>query len=248
VPSPAALAGDRVAFVGRSGRVVVADWRTGAVLARGGDRDVVDLDLASDGRVAVETEDGRREAPRFAGDRVVALEPSRFDTVRPVLIDAAPLGLPTSAIEAFAADAAGVAWLANGCVLYAPLAGPPPTEPPAGPCPRAEAVVEEGDQVLRGRRLGFTAVCVAAPAPGCRGTVLVRGESTEVLGRGRFQVAPGTRGRLDVVLTRRGVRYVAAGLRREGDAFLAVRVRVQYGRHWEHGASGAVADRRVRRR
>jgi PAS domain-containing protein len=248
VRPPAALAGDRVAIVDRRGRAVVADWRTGAVVGRSDERDVVDLDLAADGRVATETEDGRLEAPRFAGDRLVVLEPARFDALRPVLVDGAPVGLPTSALEGLAAGDAGVAWLANGCVLFAPLAGPPPTEPPAGPCPRAEAWVEEGSQVLRGRRLGFLATCVAAPAAGCRGTVLVRGEGTGVLGRGRFEQPPGTRGRLDVVLTRRGVRYVNVALRREGDAFLGVRVRVHQGRHSDHGASGAVVDRRVRRR
>jgi hypothetical protein len=251
---PAALAGDRVAFVGRQARgaeqVVVVDWRTGAVTGRMADGDVVDLDLAPDGRVFTEVEEGGLEEPLFAGDRVVALEPSRFDALRPVLLDPsggppAALGMPSSELNGFAADEAGAAWIANGCILYSPLAGRPPVEPPRGPCPRAEVVVEEGDQTLRGRRVRFTATCVAAPASGCRGTVLLRGFRAPVVGRGRFQVAAGTRRRVEVVLTRRGVRYVAAALRREGAAFLDLRVRTPGGRHAE-GASGAVIDRRVR--
>jgi hypothetical protein len=251
---PAALAGDRVAFVGEGpgGReqVVVMDWRTGTVTARTADADVVELDLAPDGRVATESEDSGLEGPRFAGDRIVALAPGRFGTLRPVLLDPsggppAPLGVPTSELDALAADPSGAAWIANGCVLYAPLSGAVPVEPPDGPCPRAEVVVEEGDQILRGRRVRFTAACVAAPATGCRGTVLVRGDGGPILGRGRFQVAAGRRRRVDVVLTRRGLRYVHAGLRREGAAFFGVRVRTPGGRHADDGVSGAVVDRRA---
>jgi hypothetical protein len=193
-----------------------------------------------------ELDGGGPEMPRFAGDRVVALEPGRFGTLRPVLLaDGAPvpLGLPSTDVGDLAADAAGAAWIANGCVLYAPLAGPAPVEPPEGACPRAEVLVEEDDQILRGRRLRFTAACVAAPATGCRGSVLVRGEGRRILGRGRFRVAPAERRRFAVTLTRRGVRYVRAGVRREGAAFLAFRVRGPGVRHPGDGTSAAVVDR-----
>jgi hypothetical protein len=155
-----------------------------------------------------------------------------------------PLGPPSTDVRSFTADASGAAWIGNGCVLYA-RAGTAGAEPPGGPCPGAEVLVEQRDQVLRGRRVRFTAACVAAPATGCRGAVAVRGHRTGVLGRGRFEVPAGARRRLEVVLTRRGVRYVRAGLRREGDAFLAVRVRAPGGRHSREGASNAVIDRRA---
>jgi hypothetical protein len=250
---PVALAGDRMAFrgVGAEGiEVQIADWRTGAVLERKarGD-DVFDFDLATDGRLVAGFRDSPFEAPRFAGDSIVAFEPRRFDASRPVRLDPAggppaPLGLPTTELSAFGVDAAGVAWVANGCVLYAPVGGTEPAEPPLGPCPRAEALVEEGDQTLRGRRIRFRAACVAAPTAGCRGTVEVRGEEgAAILGRGSFHVPMGARRRFDVVLNRRGLRYVNAGPRRR-HAFLAVRVRMPGGRPAADGVSGAVVDRR----
>jgi hypothetical protein len=138
-------------------------------------------DFAADGRVVTAVEHEPFEAPRIAGDRIVALEPSRFDTTRLVLLDPAggrpaPLGLPTTQARGFAVDPSGAAWIANGCVLYAPLAGPPPAEPPPGAGLRAEMLIEGVDATLRGRRLRFRVACVAAPAAGCSGTVLVRGD------------------------------------------------------------------------
>jgi hypothetical protein len=246
---PVALAGDRAAFVaaedGRHERVFVVDWRTGTVLSRTAAGIIVDLDLAADGRVVTQVERGALAAPRFAGDRVAALEHSRFRASRPVLLDPGgarvPLGLPSNTFAGFAADGAGAAWIANGCVLYAPLTGPAPTEPPSGPCPRAEVLVEETDQRLHGRRIRFVAKCVAAPAAGCRGTVHVRGANGKrVLGRGRFRVPAGDRRRVDIVLNRSGIRYVDARLRRADDAFFEVHVRIPGGRRGGGGGSGAV--------
>jgi hypothetical protein len=253
---PVALAGDRIAFVGvgtAGPAVKVVDWRTGALIERRPDGDVADLDFAADRRVVTAIEHEPFEAPRIAGDRIVAFEPSRFDATRPVLLDSAggppvPLGLPSTQAGGLAVDPSGAAWIANGCVLYAPLAGPPPTEPPPGACPRAEMLVKGVDATLRGRRLRFRVACVAAPAAGCSGTVLVRGDelpgpggNTPIRGRGRFRVPAGTRRRVDVVLTRRSIPYVRAALRREHEASLAVGIRARDGRGY--GDTGALIVR-----
>jgi hypothetical protein len=248
--------GDRIAFVGvgtAGPAVKVVDWRTGALIERRPDGDVADLDFAADRRVVTAIEHEPFEAPRIAGDRIVAFEPSRFDATRPVLLDSAggppvPLGLPSTQAGGLAVDPSGAAWIANGCVLYAPLAGPPPTEPPPGACPRAEMLVKGVDATLRGRRLRFRVACVAAPAAGCSGTLLVRGDelpgpggNTPIRGRGRFRVPAGTRRRVDVVLTRRSIPYVRAALRREHEASLAVGIRARDGRGY--GDTGALIVR-----
>jgi hypothetical protein len=101
---------------------------------------------------------------------------------------------------------------------------------------------EEGDQVLRGRRLRVRITCVAAPPAGCRGTALLgrRGEN----GRGAFRLAPGTRRTVEVRLTDRGMRRVRRARRRHDIAVFDLSARVRDGR--AHGTS-AVAVERLRR-
>ena len=124
-------------------------------------------------------------------------------------------------------------------MLYAARDGEPPAEPPAGPCPRAEVFLEDGDQVLRGRRVNLVITCVAAPATGCGGTVLLgRGGSA---GRAPFQLAPGTRRTLRVRLTDRGMRQARRQRRREGIAYFGLSARVRDGR--AHGTSGLLVAR-----
>ena len=249
VVGPAAIAGDRIAFVGseREGagapadRVFVADWRTGAVATtlHVGDPDDVrgeDVDLTADGS-AVVADDGRfvtgapgatqrsiphavrLSAPRFAGAAgIAALRAGRFETQRPVLVDPAggatrPLGDRSTALESFVADEGGAAWLANGCVRFAPLDGSPVAATP-DPCPAAELFVEEDEQVLRGRTIRVLVACVAAPRS-CRGTALLGARGR--FGRGRFDVPKGERRRVHVRLTRRGMRYVTRRLSRNRD-------------------------------
>lgn len=252
---PTALAGDRIAFAdsprrGRGARVFVADRRSGEVAASltlpgAGFVEAIDLSpaghvvAAADGRLltfgpgtpqAVVPGGDMFSFPRFAGERIAALEEARFDAHRPVLLDPRqPLGAPSTAFRAFAADARGVAWIANGCVLYAALSGPAAAGPAGGRCPAAEVRVEEGDQILRGRRLRVSVTCVAAPASGCRGTVILR-RGGRVAGRGRFELRAGTRRTAEVVLTRRAARRVRSTVRRDGDASLRVGARVDDGR------------------
>ena len=240
--------------------------RTGAVEASAKlrpDEDIEggDLDLAPDGRavaavdgtlltvapgVAPARRPGGFAAPRFSGAGLAALQSGRFDTRAPVVLDpgapARALDIASADVEGFDADGAGAAWIANGCVRYAPRDSGPPAEPPAGPCPRAEVVHEEGDQVLRGRRLRVLITCIAAPASGCRGTALLgrRGR----YGRGAFAVAAGKRRTIEVRVTDRGMRLVRRMRERVHEGpLLELSARVRDGR--AHG-TGHVAIDRVR--
>jgi hypothetical protein len=178
--------------------------------------------------------------PRFAGERVAALAPARLGADRPVLIDPAAgtlerLGPPSSEMTGFAANDSTVAWLANGCVLAAdaaPAAVPPPAEaleaPPPGPCPRAEVDLGEGGNRVRGGVLRVPVICVAAPAPGCGGEVLL-GKGGWA-GRGRFLVPPGERRSARVRLSGRGMARVRRQLRLYPDGELTMSARVEDGR------------------
>ena len=268
---PLALAGTHVAFTGERD-VFVADRRSGATEASihvGRYVSAGALDLAPDGRLVAEV-DGRLRtvspgaaetvvpgsaglelsAPRFAGGSIGALGPARFDAQQPVVFDpgaSAPrvIGTPSTAFGPFASDERGFAWVANGCVIYAPAGGAPPAEPPDGPCPRAEAVFEETDQRLHGRRVRIAVTCVAAPAAGCRGTVILR--DLRIEGRGRFSVPAGTTQVVDAVLTRRGLRRVRRQLKREGDAFLELDADLPDGRSPSVDGSGGIVIDRVAR-
>jgi len=104
---------------------------------------------------------------------------------------------------------------ANGCVLTAPTAAPAATAPAAGPCPRSELFFDDelGGRADRRGRVAVLLRCVAAAAPGCRGTVRLLDDvakrsvaaSTVV----RFRIPAGERRRLVVRLTRRGRARVA---------------------------------------
>ena len=174
---------------------------------------------------------GRFSAPRFAGAAgIAALRAGRFASERPLLVAPADgaqrrLGDRSTALESLAADERGVAWLANGCVRYAPLDGAPVAAPAA--CPAAEVVLEDAGRPLRGRSLRLVAKCVTAPPGGCRGTALLR--DGRVLARGRFRVPSGTRRSIDVRFTRRGIRRVRRA-QRFGGAFLELDARMRDGR------------------
>jgi hypothetical protein len=236
-------------------RVFVADWRSGEVVTSvpvpSYDSIDDDIDVAPDGRLVIATGAGLRfvspgapveigpggeyqfARPRLVGDRVVVAERVGIYGQRPAVLDPATggqhaAGVPSTEFETLAASEHGVAWLANGCVLFARLDDAPAHEPPAGPCPRAEAVIEDGDQVLRGRTLRLSVTCVAAPASGCRGTALVRDGG--IVGRGRFRVPAGRTRLADVTLTRRGRARMVRLVRHYGEAFLLLDVRLVDGR------------------
>jgi hypothetical protein len=264
----------------RVGGVFVADRHSGDVRARillrrpTDDVEYRDLDLASNGRV-VAAVDGRlltaapgeaphpvagtagRDlyAPRLVGRRIVALATTRFGARRVVVLDPRRrklrrIGPPSTAIEAITAGARSVAWLANGCVIAARLWDGPFRSPPRGPCPRAEAFLDESDQLLHGRTVRVVVTCVAAPRPGCRGVVQLRrsGFGREpILGRGRFRVPAGRRRVVAVSLTPRGLRRVRRDLRREGDSVFGLDANVRNGRVSDSaGTSGALIDRVAR--
>jgi hypothetical protein len=226
-----------------------------------------DFDLMEDGRV-VAVLDGRlvgassggtlRELPGaeaafdfsrplFAGDRVAVLAGGPFETYRPFIVDPVagtrrPIGPPSTELTSMAADEGTVAWLANGCVIAVEADNPssPDTLPP-GPCPRAEVLVEEGDQVVRGRTLRVVVTCVAAPA-GCRGAALLgRGGWA---GRGGFRVAVGERESVRIRVSRRGMRSILRQLRRCCPPDLALGARVADGRVGRgRGVAGALITR-----
>jgi hypothetical protein len=228
-----------------------------------------DLDLTEDGRlVAVldgrlvsaspgETlrvvpgaEDGSRfSSPRFAGDRVAVLAGGRFDTYRPYIVHPAAgtrraVGPPSTEVTSIAAGERTVAWLANGCVIAAEADDPSSLDAlPPGPCPRAEVVVEEGDQVVRGRTLRVVVTCVAAP-DGCRGAALLgrRGWA----GTGRFHVAAGERRSVRIRVSPRGMRSIRRQLRRCCPPVLRLGARVADGRVGYGRAFAGVLISRIR--
>jgi hypothetical protein len=228
------------------------------------------LDLTEDGRAVVELDGdlvagaaGERarplpgtadapdlSAPRFAGERVAALAEAPLDSRRPVIVDprAATLraaGPPSSAATAIAADETTVAWLANGCVLATDVDDVAPLEVvPPGPCPRAEVVLDEHDQKLRKRTVRVRVTCVAAPPPGCRGTVVLG--STGRAAKGSFRVRAGARRLVEVRLTRRGIATVRRQFRFDGVALLRLGARVADGRVSREAGPGWVLIRSAR--
>jgi hypothetical protein len=135
------------------------------------------------------------------------------------------LGGPTRFVAHLAADAHGVAWLANGCVRYAPIDGSPaPTAPSGDPCPRTEISLYTIDSTrLRGRTVRVRVTCIAAPAGTCRGTLLIKrglGHNGPVLSRGPFSVPAGVLRRVPVQLSRRALRAA----RRDGTFQLGAKI------------------------
>jgi hypothetical protein len=254
---PVALSGTRAAFVGTETRateqpdlkLLVIDVATGAAqLSRPADGPV-ELALAPDGHVVVESGRGLFSVasggpltplpgsefmlrPRLAGAAVAALERTRLGGVRPAVLDpgsatARPLGIQSFDARDIAANDRGVAWIAHGCVLFAPLAGSAPSEPPAGPCPRSEATVDSLENTLHGRTVKLDATCVAAPARGCRGTVVLRRRG--IVGRARFHVAPDRRRTVDVRVKKRIARLLRRRAQHGGHVILRSTTRVADG-------------------
>ena len=250
---PVAIAGDYAAVVAtRPRRVAVVDLATGA------ERTAIRLprfptavDVAADGRVVVAGRDGLvtdrslpdtkgLKSPRFAGDTIVAVD----RTGRPVVLlpDGSRQSLepPTRIFTSLAADASGFAWLANGCVRYAPFAGA--SAQADDPCPSTEiGLYAIADAWLRGRRIRVPVICVTAPSGICRGTVLGRFDG-QVVARGRFAVRAGRQRWVRMRVSRAAVNR----FRRAGSGFLIIRARVPDGRVGA-GADGSELSVKVRR-
>ena len=241
-----AFAGQRLAYQSNE-RLFVADLATGARLLSARSEDFVNLDVAADGTIVADGDDigvftimpsGLRQGvpdgeflgnPRFAGSAIAAIEETRAGHSRPVVlapdaIHPRPIGLPSSSIDVIDADARGVAWLANGCVLYATLDAVAPAEPPAGPCGHAEVDVENASLTIRGRRLRMVAECIAATAAGCDGTIRILGPG--IIGRGAFHVEAGRTKHFNARFTRRSVRRIRREVRRSDSIFLELKTRL----------------------
>jgi hypothetical protein len=205
IAEPVVLAGDRVGYAGAKGGVFVADLMTGARQLKVKTGRSVNFDVAADGRVVAESDKGLVTAapgvpraavaggrdlflPHFAGARVAAVQSRGAGLLRTVVL------------------AQGVAWIGNGCVLYAPVGATAPAALPPGPCPRVEVVVDPASDAMHGRTVRLAVTCVAAPAGGCHGTVKLglRGPA----GHGRFAVAPGRKKVIAVKLSRRAAKLV----------------------------------------
>jgi hypothetical protein len=243
--APVAIAGQHAAVLARQPRrIAVADLTGGAEQA------VLDanpsgrkrLDLRADGQLVAQTRAGLvttrpGEAavtlpgstgltwPRFAGAGIAAL-----DDGRPVVLGGdgsrRALGEPSAVLSDLIADDRGVAWLANGCIRYAALAGPEAAPPADDPCPATEiGLYLIADSRLRGRRVRAPVRCVTAPGDACRGTLLAwRGE--RLVGHGRFAVPVGAEQRVPIRLTP----AEAAFQRREHGTSFVIRARMPDGR------------------
>ena len=263
VDAPIALADGHLAFAGSSqtggdgplNRVFVVDPLTGARQLTMPVNDPGGIDVAADGRVVADYRNGLISAapgvpkatlpgsrslflPQFTGSAIAAIERTRSGSVRPSVLDPGataprPIGVLTSDIQTLDANDGGVAWLGNGCVLFAAASSARPSGPPAGPCPRAEVQLVGSDQKLHGRTVRMTAVCVAAPPSGCvgRATLRFRGSG----GSARFDVAPGQRKVFSIRLTARTARLVRARVRNHDFAVLSIGLSVRDGRSPDAG-------------
>jgi hypothetical protein len=251
---PVSLSGSRAAFVGTDTRATeqldlklfVIDVGTGAAQVALPTEAPVELALAPDGHAVAESGSGLFTVapggpmtplagsefmlrPRLAGAAVAALDRTRLGAVRPAVLDPGsatprPLGVQSFDARDIAANDRGVAWIAHGCVLFAPLDGAAPAEPPAGPCPRSEASVDSLENTLHGRTVRLQATCVAAPASGCRGTVALRRHG--VVGRKRFRLAADHKRTIKVRVNKRIARLVRKRAHHGGHVILRSTTRV----------------------
>jgi hypothetical protein len=254
---PVALSGSRAAFVGTDTRATeqldlklfVIDVDTGAAQVAVPTEAPVELALAPDGHAVAESGSGLFTVapggpvtalagselmlrPRLAGAAVAALDRTRLGAVRPAVLDPGsatprPLGVQSFDARDIAANDRGVAWIAHGCVLFAPLGGAAPAEPPAGPCPRSEATVDSLENTLHGRTVKLQATCVAAPAGGCRGAVALRRHG--IAGRTRFHLAPDRKRTIKVRVKKKIARLLRKRARHGGHVILRSTTRVADG-------------------
>ena len=240
---PIAIAGPWAAVAGDGPqRLAVADLATGAEQASVGlDAAGLNLDLSADGHfiaagssAAISLRPGQAftKLPnsadlselRLAGDRVVAAD---IDG-RTILLGAdgtrTALGPPTSVPSGLAADASGVAWIANGCLYYTsfvPLGATVPAN-----CPTTEVnLYAIGVSHLKGRTVRAPVICVNAPDGTCRGTVIGR-FGGKVVGTGSFAIPIGKTGNVPMKLAAR----VVARFRKRGWGGLIIQARVPNGR------------------
>jgi hypothetical protein len=243
--APVAIAGRHAAAIAtRPRRLAIVDLLTGAPEA------VVrvprftyeyGVDLAAGGRLVAATRAGLLtmrpgeaaqtvpgteglSSPRFGADAIAA-----FQGGRPVVLGAdgsrEVLDPPSSVPTGLAADARGVAWLANGCLRHSALAAPFPGQAD-DPCPSTEiALAYIASSPLRGRHVRVPVRCVTAPTGICRGTVLGK-VGRKVVARGRLAIPTGAVRRVRMRVTR----AAAARFRRDDFGSLIIDARIPDGR------------------
>jgi hypothetical protein len=169
-----------------------------------------------------------RASGRFDGDSHIAVVDLGTGQRRRLSPPSLDLGVEEAQLDA---EGELVAWAANGCVFAAPLGGPGSSLVPPGPCPRAEVKLEEEQpERLQGRSARVRLRCIAAPPPGCRGTI--RLELDQPLGKARYLIPTGRRETVRVPLSSRGVAALERELRRPlpgGGAAVEVRTTLANG-------------------
>lgn len=124
-------------------------------------------------------------APFYAGEHVVLSRTTR-DFGPEQLLLAAPggppqrFGVPSETMNSVTSDGRRVLWTANACVLVATLDTPAAPAVRPGPCRRTEIALDTDQNPDRIRldardRARIRLECVAAPPPGCRGTMALTG-------------------------------------------------------------------------
>ena len=232
------FAGDLVAY-GSERRLVVQDWRTGAV------RTAIDLPdpaeqvaLRPDGRVAAVTTEGalydgtrrltgRAEAVAFAGDRIVFRYQGAMRVIEPSGRIRA-FGVPSYYLEGFTTDGTRVMWWTQQCLMLADASEPAADAIGPGPCPRSEAVVdEEADDAPVAATVPVRIECIAAPRR-CRGSLrLTRGRLQTA--KVRFAIPTGRTGTVRVRLGTRLYRHVRHVVAHERNTSLTADVRTDDG-------------------
>jgi hypothetical protein len=241
--TPVAIAGDYAAAVSDTPSLdaFVVDLATGAERAAvGWQFDDLDLDLGPDGQLVqiaragvasvspgaqstILPGSGGFATARLAGSAVVGVDKNGVPVRLNGDATTTPLGPASRTLAGFDADADGVAWVANGCVRYAPVAAGP-SHPAA--CPETEVgLYAIADSHLHGATARTIVICVAAADGTCRGTVYGK-VGGRVAARGRFAVPAGTkrwvRMRVD--------RAARATIRRRGWIGMIVDATVPHGR------------------
>ncbi|HEX6389047.1 MAG TPA: hypothetical protein VFZ89_06370 [Solirubrobacteraceae bacterium] len=234
---PQDVAGDLVAYATQVpggdeelARLVVAEWRTGALRYEITTSHADETDLHPDGSMLVNgavirppgTTAALLRTPiplQWAGSRIVGRRESlESGFARVGIVENRRLravGWPTLRAGTLVADAERMAWVAGACLMVAPLDGRALSAPPRGPCGRSEATASTqppgrgGSHVVRDGAIRIHVRCAIAPSRGCRGTLRLDGGTT--LGRGRYAIAPRKSRWVRVRLTARGRRVARGG-------------------------------------
>ena len=226
----AQIAGDLLSYA-EGNRLVIRNWRTGAVVATPTFPAPPDVAaLGPDGRAAVVTGPeslhdvlpggaprripGAGWQPVIAGQRVVYRNSTGLQVLEP---DGSvrPFGIVTRKLESFTADERHVLWNANACLLVAPTDAPLATSPGPGTCSRAELELPELAPQRLKPTLTVAVRCVSGPGV-CEGTLRLTQAGGPVVTRAvPFSIPVGEQRRVRLRVTRAGKRILAEAIRRD---------------------------------